>query len=77
MAFWVRLREYLNRCQRILVQNSHRLAYGAFGVGVTWDGRLPDRFFAGAIDEIRIYEATLSAENIGRLYRGEEPGAGD
>lgn len=143
VAFWFRLREHLDRYQRILVQNSDRLQFGAFGVGVTHDQRLdgraggngtfhfgpnieadrwyhialvreeaielyyvdgvliaaslgspggsistntqlmlgstriPDRWFAGDLDDLYIYEDALSPENVLRLYQGEEPVAGD
>ncbi len=31
--------------------------------------RIPDRFFAGAIDDVRIYEAALTADQVELLYR--------
>lgn len=135
VAFWFRLREHLGRYQRILVQNSDQLEYGAFGLGITTDSlfegraggngtfvigntkvlegrwyhvvlvrdasqemyyvdgalvatsagssggslsnttnlligttRIFDRFFAGALDDVRIYEVALTAEQVARLF---------
>ena len=38
-----------------------------FSLGQEWDGNTPSNFFNGSIDEVRIYDRVLSAEQIEAL----------
>jgi hypothetical protein len=41
---------------------------GRFSIGQEWDGNTPSDFFKGIIDEVRVYNRALSAEEIKQQY---------